>query len=474
MGLTASPVAHVERTYLDTVDWRLFLRGEVLVDEQDNDAGRVLVLQTRSSERSDLRVPAASRPREASELPPSLRQRVGRLVSPRALIDVGREHVDVWPLRLLDDDGKTVVHVDVERVDRERGPNLVRVQVRAVRGYEREARRLRAAFDRQADLEAADDPMIVAARLGGAEPGVGLGPPPLRFDTSGTGTRALANVFEHLLAAVTAYEDGVCRQVDTELLHEFRIAVRRTRSTIRLAKSRLSVDITHVWDPDWAWLAETTSTPRDLDVLLFEIEAARDTATPEAKAGLDELGERIVGRRRTAQRTLERALAGDRYGTLKRGWRVAILELAQGASDDDTGQEELAGDLIAKAKKQLLRRAETVDSDSEASVVHGVRKRAKHLRYALELFGPLLPRGQVKTAVTTTKRLQADLGRFQDNDVHRRLIAKLVDPGHDLSPDAAAAGRLMIERFDEQLGLARRDLAKQLRRFREGMSDRRP
>jgi hypothetical protein len=176
MGLTSAPVAHVERAYLDTVDWRLFRRGEVLVDEQDTAVGRALVLQHRASERSDLRVPTSGRPKEAGELPSSLRARVGRPVAPRAFIEVGQERVVVWPLRLLDDEnGKTVAHIDVERVERDHGPNLVRVQLRAVRGYEREARRLKAALDGQADLEAADDPMVVAARLGGLVPGVAPG-----------------------------------------------------------------------------------------------------------------------------------------------------------------------------------------------------------------------------------------------------------------------------------------------------------
>jgi CHAD domain-containing protein len=472
LGLTAAPMVRVERAYLDTIDWRLFRRGEVLVDERGAETDRALILQSRASPRSDVRVPASRQPHHVDELPSGLRRRVGDVVAPRSLVDVGHERAEVWPLRLLDDDGKTVAYVDVERVQCDDGPDVVRVQLRAVRGYDRVAHRVKSLLDGQADLCASDDPMIVATRTSGAEPGTEPGPPRLRLDPSDSSPRAIASVLQHQLAVLTAYEDGVRRQLDPELLHDFRIAIRRTRSAVRLAKSHLSDDIVKVWESEWTWLGAVTSTPRDLDVVLVEIEEARASLSTETKSGLDELAELITARRDAAQRTLTAALTGDRYGTLKRGWQFRINQLSASALDEHPSAESLARELVAKASKQLVRRAAAVTEEAPAKAIHDLRKRIKRLRYALELFGGVLPRGPVKSAISATKRLQDDLGEFQDNEVHHELVSSLIEGTPQLSSGAIDAGRLLIRRYDERRTAARLRLDAQLRRFRGEISSR--
>ena len=112
---TGASSVKVERAYLDTFDWRLFRRGDALVEEQPDGGQRVLVLQSRAGERAELRVPSTGRPRQPTELPMGLQRRLGPKLAPRTLLDVGRERVEVWPLKLLDEDDKTVAYVDVER-----------------------------------------------------------------------------------------------------------------------------------------------------------------------------------------------------------------------------------------------------------------------------------------------------------------------------------------------------------------------
>jgi CHAD domain-containing protein len=304
---------------------------------------------------------------------------------------------------------------------------------------------------------------VLAARSAGVEPGVVPGPPPLQLDANGRCVDALAAVLDHQLGILAANEDGVRRQLDPEVLHDFRIAIRRTRSVIRLARDRLPDDVARVWNSEWEWLATVTSSPRDLDVLLEEINAARTTLGVEAKAGLDELSDLVVARRAAAQVSLEQGLAGDRYGTLKRGWRAGLADLAN--HSDDANGREVAADLVARASKQLARHAEQIRPESPAEAIHDVRKRTKRLRYALELFGPMLSKQSVKASLRATKRLQDDLGAFQDNEVHRHVVAELLDGSLDLSPDAVAAGRQMIERLEAQSAVARTAIPDQLRRF---------
>ena len=470
LGLTALPTVTIEREYLDTFDWRLYDHGVVLVGEAAPGAAPMLVLQQRTGVRSDLRAPVDGQPRTTDKLPPSLRLRLGGVLGSRGLVEVGRERVEVWPLRLLDDEGKTVAAIDVERVEHNGSPPVVRVQLHAIRGYERDARRLRMALDSQADLRPSDDPMVAAVRDAGGEPGVEPGPPPLALDTSMPGQLALAAVFGNLLAALIAYEDGVRRRLDPEFLHHFRVTVRRTRSAIRLAKERLPREMTEMWGPEWDWLAGITSAPRDLDVLLDELASARNTMDGDAKIGLDELAELVEAKRSKAQRKIETTLAGDRYGTLKRGWRVALEELRTQPADDGATADDVARELVRRATKQLVRHASAITNDSPATEIHDLRKRTKRLRYAVELFDQVLPPREARTVIKHTKHMQDDLGAFQDNDVHHRLVSGIVESKKELSPEAADTAFRLIERFDERHDKARAHLDGEIARFQAAMT----
>lgn len=464
MGLSAAPTTHVERTYLDTYDWRLFDAHHVLVLER-GDRGAELVLQDRASERSDLRVPVKASPATADELPASLRQRLGTTVAHRTLLEVGSEEVDVWPLRLEDEEGKTVARVEVERVANPSATATVRVELLGVRGYEREAKRVRALLDSQADLQPGLDPVVRAVRVTGAEPGISPVPDDLVLSPRAAAGAALREVLQHELAVVVALENGVERNLDPDMLHEFRIAIRRTRTVVRLARRELPEKISAVWAPEWRWLAGTTSTPRDLDVLLAEIERARSDLGTDRKPGFDEVVEAVHHKRDAAQQQLSRALSGDRYGTLKRGW---AYELDQHVSADDTDTRtarELAHELIRRAAKQLASHAKAITPDSPPEAIHDIRKRGKRLRYSLDIFGGLLPGGQTKTALKAMKQLQDDLGEFNDCDVHREWLTRLLDTA-SLSTDGSAVGRLLIERYEQRLAVLRPTLDSRLREFR--------
>lgn len=468
IGLTPSAAVRVERVYLDTYGWQLFHDDQVLVHEHDVE-GDTLVLQDRARERSDLRVSVARRPTTVAELPDSLRRRLARSVSSSGLMEVGREDVEVWPLRLFDDEGKTVARVDVERVANVASPPTVRVQLSPMRGYPAVARQVRAILDSRADLVAADDPLIVAARAAGGDPGRTPRHDALALPADADARSTLAAVLGQQLETVVALENGVSNNLAPEMLHEFRIAIRRTRSVVRLAKRHLPDKISTGWAAEWRWLAGLTSTPRDLDVLLAAIEKTGHELPTHTKTGLDELVEVLVRQRESAQEKLTRALAGDRYGTLKRGWRYELDEIrASASSTDDTAKvrtaSDLASDLIARATKQLARGVELVHRDAPAEYIHDARKEVKRLRYALDLFGSLVPGATVKATLKATKRLQNELGEFQDNEVQRDRIARILELGK-VSPDAVEAGHVLIARYDANQLAVRTALEERVRRF---------
>jgi CHAD domain-containing protein len=461
LGLTGAASFTVERTYLDTFDWRLYRRGDALVEEATERDSPVLVLRNRAGERAELRVPCAGRPRQPSDLPVGLQRRLGPKLAPRTLLEVGYERVEVWPLRLLDDDDKTVAYIDVERA-----PAAVRVALRPVRGYEKNAAHLTALLNSQADLVDGVDPMVAAVRFTGREPGELLEPPELKLDPDDDARVALAKVFEHLLATMELTEEGVRQQVDPELLHDFRVATRRMRSIERLASDHLPSEMHRLWEQEWRWLAGVTGPPRDLDVMLLELQLERPMLATSTDAGMHELAARVRARRAVEQVRLLDALNGNRYATLKQGWRAGIEDLRTTSTDGATA-EQLARETINAATRHLMKAAKKIHEDAPAEDIHKARKRAKRLRYAAEMLGGALSAHKVKAVITHMKRLQDDLGQFQDSEVQIHLVRDLLEDAllGKPSDNALAAGELMVEDLAQRQQVARGDLVKALREF---------
>ena len=81
------------------------------------------------------------------------------------------------------------------------------------------------------------------------------------------------------------------------------------------------------------------------------------------------------------------------------------------ARDDRCGVQ--ASDEGGEADRRRLARLEDI---------HTARKRAKRLRYAAEMLGGALPAKDIKSTVSHMKRLQDDLGQFQDSEVQLHLV----------------------------------------------------
>ena len=82
-----------------------------------------------------------------------------------------------------------------------------------------------------------------------------------------------------------------------------------------------------------------------------------------------------------------------------------------------------------------------------------LRKRCKELRYALEMFAPVLDDAHVVKAIKDLKSLQDVLGRFQDSEVQRSTLRGFAQAMvADGAPAEAllAVGELMSHLFGEQ------------------------
>ena len=83
---------------------------------------------------------------------------------------------------------------------------------------------------------------------------------------------AVADALLGYLAEMDATVDGIVDDIDTEYLHDFRVAVRRTRSVLKMLGDVLPPGLAERVAPEFRWLGDITTPTRDLDVYLLELE----------------------------------------------------------------------------------------------------------------------------------------------------------------------------------------------------------
>ncbi|HXW44399.1 MAG TPA: CHAD domain-containing protein [Streptosporangiaceae bacterium] len=422
------PVRRVRRTWLDTFDWRLYRAGLAL-EQQAGRAGTELVLTGRDGERlASLPVSsgngrAVGWPSLVTALPAGpLRELLEPVAGVRALAPVARAVSEVRERRVLNSDQKTVARLSVDSMTvsypaRAQAPP--RLAVCAVRGYQAQVGRLSASLAACCGAQASDRSALEAVlAAAGHQPAARQAEPEL---TAGMpAALAIAAILTVQLDAVEGNLRGTIRDVDTEFLHDLRVAVRRTRSVLKLGGQVLPDRLADAYRPEFRWLGDLTTPGRDLDVYLLGFAAMAGGLIGAEPEDLLPFRDYLIQARAAAYRDLSRGLRSARFTRLASGWRAALAQVRPGRRQPAAAQ--FAGARIAVAQRRAVRAGLRITAASPASDLHDLRKRCKELRYLLEMFGPLYDPAQRWQAIRELKALQDCLGEFQDAEVQHAEI----------------------------------------------------
>jgi CHAD domain-containing protein len=235
----------------------------------------------------------------------------------------------------------------------------------------------------------------------------------------------------------------VLRDIDTEFLHDFRVAVRRTRSAIKLLGEVLPADLAKHYKTEFKWLGDVTTPVRDLDVHLLGFDAMAGQLVAASPADLEPLRAFLVRRRAREFRRLAAALRGPRFRAITQDWRKALLEIrdVDGPRRRRPSAVALALSTTGSSFRRIVAQGGAITQDSPPESLHDLRKRAKELRYLLEFFAPLHDPVAYRKVVSDLKQLQDCLGEFQDSEVQRAEIHTLADAM--LAERAAPAATLL-------------------------------
>jgi CHAD domain-containing protein len=273
-----------------------------------------------------------------------------------------------------------------------------------------------------------------------------------------------------LVADVDAAGARLAAGNDTEALHDFRVAIRRLRSTVRAYRPWLRGGVRPKDERRLRKLSRATTAARDAEVHLEWLEAQRSALAPRDQAGLAWLTARLAARRADVGGAVLLRRWQRAGGRLRR--RLLRFEVRLDAEAEDRpppAVRDVLAPLVLDQLEALGRRLARVRGAADEGRAHRARIDGKRLRYLLE---PLRgnPHADASRAVKQLKGLQDVLGDLHDSHVLAADVAAALDAadgdegadGVDASPrdGLRAIDRLVRERRDAlwaQLERARQD-----------------
>lgn len=433
LPLRVEPRQALERIYLDSHDWRLYKGGGLLLAKRTQ-GNYSLIWKDKKSGKPLASVHMADLPRWPAAMPPGhLKDCVSELLQMRALLPLAKvkSQMQVW--RVLNEDEKTVARLSLEQPTcfnpsgHNKGELPVRLTLIPVKGYDREAETVRHLLEKKLRLKAARQPLSHDAltRLG-RSPGDYSSRFSLQLDPEMRADEAMRRILLPLLTILEANVEGAKADLDSEFLHDLRVATRRTRSALSELNDVLPELVVDDFEQRFAWLGQVTGATRDLDVFILDFAKYRASLPVQMRGDLDPLLPYLQAQQKRAQQALKRKLISPHFRRLLKDWRQYLEgPLARDYLPGDKaalGIKALADRRIWRMYRKVLKEGRTIVDTSPPEALHRLRRNAKKLRYLLEFFQSLYSAKQIKLLVKQLKQLLDNLGDYQDLQTQARQL----------------------------------------------------
>jgi CHAD domain-containing protein len=463
-------------TYLDTFDWRLLDAGFTLVAAS---RGRRVRLTLTSDDGETMESRSSRIPAFADDLEDDcFRKALSRRAKIRRLLPQARAEWSRQLWAVLNEDEKTVARILV-RSGKARVPDArtlqtvqARLKLLPLRGYGAEHRKVATALRRVGATRA--DPRNELQGILEV-----LGSPPERHSSSTIvqlapelrADRAARIIHLELLKTLEVNLDGVLKDLDTEFLHEFRVAGRRARSALSQIKRVFPEPVVSHFGEEFRWLTTRTGPTRDMDVYLLKIPSYQDALPEGVRDELVPLVGFLEKKKRQRHRLLVRTLDSARYARLTDSWYEFLQESKpEGTSAPNAGRPiaAVARERILRAFHKILEKGSRIGWDTPAEALHRLRIDCKKLRYLMSFFQSLFPPETLDPLIKELKMLQDNLGDFNDLQVQsaalRAFAQEMMTTGVGPPATLMAMGQLMGQLEAEQV-VERRAFHKRFKAF---------
>jgi CHAD domain-containing protein len=256
--------------------------------------------------------------------------------------------------------------------------------------------------------------------------------------------QAAKEVLHFLLDVMRTNEAIFDKDLDTEVLHDFRVAIRRTRSALAQIKNVFPARTTNRFKKDFKYVGQLSNALRDLDVYLLSQDAYKTMLPHDLRDDIDPLFRHLHQKRTKAFQQVRRGLKTKKYAKIIKDWEAFLNQPPPDSAAVENATLPvvvLARQRIYKRYRAIVKTGNKILANTEDEMLHALRIECKKLRYLMEFFATLFPRKKINVLIGQLKKLQDNLGDFNDLCVQQDY---LLDISTELPADQENIKRALV------------------------------
>ena len=415
----------------DTFDWRLFNKSLVLAV-----SGKSLLLRE-LFKTNNIHGAVISRPPVfLKDFPDgALKDHLAPIIKMRALLKL--VEVFSWSRfhRILNPDEKTVARLVYEEIRSTRAkesPALIAyLWLHPVKGYSKYSHSLSKLLN-EAGLSEHIKEDIYFKLLASVNtiPGSYSSKLNIKLDPDMGSGEAAKIILRSLLQVMKTNEPQIEKDLDTEFLHDYRVAIRRTRSALSQIKNVFPSETTLRFKKDFSFLGKLSNQLRDLDVYLLKKDAYKAMLPSLLRDDIEPLFVHLHNKRSKALKQLVSSFVSDKYRQILLDWEAFLNEPprdAPTASNADQCILTLAQKRINKLYGSIVETINRILGNIDEKKFHALRIECKKLRYLMEFFSSLFSQKKMNSLIEQLKKLQNKLGDLNDLCIQQEYLLAIAD-----------------------------------------------
>ncbi|MCK4793180.1 MAG: CHAD domain-containing protein [Desulfobacteraceae bacterium] len=415
----------------DTFDWRLFHKSLVLYE-----SGGRLHLRKLFKSKIMHSIQITSPPTFIWEFPDSaLKEKLVPIIDVRALLKLVEVQSRSTPYRILNQDEKTVLQLVYEELRTSHtkdAPVLAaHLWLQPITGYPKYSQKITKRLEEEGlTISNEDDIYFKGLEAADRKPGSYSTKINIQLTPDMRSDNATKVILRFLLHIMRVNEAIIQKDLDTEFVHDFRVAIRRTRSALGQIQYVFPKKTTDRFKKNFAFLGKLSNELRDLDVYLLKEDAYKSKLPPVLRDDIHPLFDYLRRKRSKAFQKFIHGLKSKEYAKILKDWEEFLDKPQQDsatASNAALPVIDLARKRIYKKYKSVVKAGKQILENTDDKMLHVLRIHCKKLRYLMEFFSSLFPSKKMNILIEQLKKLQDNLGDFNDLGVQEKYLLNITE-----------------------------------------------
>ena len=438
-------------SYLDTFDWRIYRSNSLLMYINNS-----LQLQKFENLQPSYKKEISNLQIFACDFPKSdLKNAISKIIQIRALQPVANSTENCTEYNILDSNAKIVLRLQINTINRV-GKFVL---LNALRGYQKELESFKS-LTKSIVTETSQKEIFERILKTNNKIPTDYDPrmqvllkPEMRSDES---TKI---ILRNLNNTINRNIQGIVDDIDTEFLHDFRVASRRTRAALSQIKNVFESEISTKFNNQFTLFGKRTNKLRDLDVYLLNKDKYVSILPMNMKKNIEPFFSELQNLRNIEYKKVYQYLKSKIFQDQIQNWNTFLYTKSMNPSNAINANKPvitLVVSFIAKQFDKVVKAGNKITSESQDALYHKLRIQCKKLRYLLEFFCSLFPRDKINALVSHLKKLQDNLGFYNDLSVQQKTL-KSYSQKNVFDTDVILALGYLIGKLNEEQTEVRKD-----------------